>query len=416
MGADPRPDSLENRPRAQPNWSAIIRPDPTAPPNAALGVKAHSKVQAERLTEQRPVEHEYDDAARSVGHSHERHELLAHLRDGLYAAEDDRRDEHHDNDADDPCGNVRIGRDDAGHGGGLHGRAGADSGDGGERGECHSAELRPPGGAPVRTGIARSLIVAPERAFPDVHGAAEHGSVVIAHAVLHGRVHLGVLCGDAEHAGEPASRAPRPGPPSDDGCGHAHDGTGADGGRKRRCEGAEVADVTFAFRVARQRQLDGAGQLALDEPRLEREEQMRPQQERDHGRTPDESVDCFKNFDHSGSPLYPKPAANGLNAAQTHNSEARSRNRPHSTGADQRAPHPEDAVCHRPMLQMLPYGCKMVTMRGDGFCFRARCDSSLAVNGRLRVQPHEPKVRDPATARGARLSRLTPVRSRDQRL
>ena len=44
MGADPRPDSLENRPRAQPNWSAIIRPDPTAPPNAALGVKAHSQM------------------------------------------------------------------------------------------------------------------------------------------------------------------------------------------------------------------------------------------------------------------------------------------------------------------------------------------------------------------------------------
>ena len=44
MGAEPRPDSLENRPRAQPNCSAIMRPEPTAPPNAAFGVKAHSKI------------------------------------------------------------------------------------------------------------------------------------------------------------------------------------------------------------------------------------------------------------------------------------------------------------------------------------------------------------------------------------
>ena len=36
MGAEPRPDSLENRPRAQPNCSAIMRPAPTAPPNGGL--------------------------------------------------------------------------------------------------------------------------------------------------------------------------------------------------------------------------------------------------------------------------------------------------------------------------------------------------------------------------------------------
>ena len=44
MGAEPRPDSLENRPRAQPNCRAIMMPLPTAPPNAAFGVKAHSKM------------------------------------------------------------------------------------------------------------------------------------------------------------------------------------------------------------------------------------------------------------------------------------------------------------------------------------------------------------------------------------
>ena len=44
MGAEPRPDSLENSPRAQPNCKATMMPLPTAPPNAAFGVKAHSKM------------------------------------------------------------------------------------------------------------------------------------------------------------------------------------------------------------------------------------------------------------------------------------------------------------------------------------------------------------------------------------
>ena len=35
MGAVPSPDSLENRPRAQPNCRAITMPEPTAPPKAA---------------------------------------------------------------------------------------------------------------------------------------------------------------------------------------------------------------------------------------------------------------------------------------------------------------------------------------------------------------------------------------------
>ena len=43
-GAVPKPASLENRPRAQPNCSATMMPLPTAPPNAARGVKAHSKI------------------------------------------------------------------------------------------------------------------------------------------------------------------------------------------------------------------------------------------------------------------------------------------------------------------------------------------------------------------------------------
>ena len=37
MGAEPRPDSLENRPRAQPNCSASIRPLPTRAAEGRLG-------------------------------------------------------------------------------------------------------------------------------------------------------------------------------------------------------------------------------------------------------------------------------------------------------------------------------------------------------------------------------------------
>ena len=44
MGAEPRPDSLENRPRAQPNWMAAMTPEPSRPPNAERGSKAAVKM------------------------------------------------------------------------------------------------------------------------------------------------------------------------------------------------------------------------------------------------------------------------------------------------------------------------------------------------------------------------------------
>ena len=40
MGAEPIPDSLENRPRAMPYRAAVIMPEPMRPPAAAPGVKA----------------------------------------------------------------------------------------------------------------------------------------------------------------------------------------------------------------------------------------------------------------------------------------------------------------------------------------------------------------------------------------
>ena len=44
IGAVPKPDSFENRPRAQPYWRATMMPLPTAPPKAAFAVNAHSRI------------------------------------------------------------------------------------------------------------------------------------------------------------------------------------------------------------------------------------------------------------------------------------------------------------------------------------------------------------------------------------
>ena len=44
IGAEPKPDSFENKPRAQPDCKATMMPEPTAPPNAAFDVNAHSKI------------------------------------------------------------------------------------------------------------------------------------------------------------------------------------------------------------------------------------------------------------------------------------------------------------------------------------------------------------------------------------
>ena len=44
IGAEPRPDSLENRPRAIPYRAAIINVLPAKPPPAARVVKADSKI------------------------------------------------------------------------------------------------------------------------------------------------------------------------------------------------------------------------------------------------------------------------------------------------------------------------------------------------------------------------------------
>ena len=44
MGAEPRPDSLEKRPRATPIWMTRRIPEPTKPPVAAVPVNASVKI------------------------------------------------------------------------------------------------------------------------------------------------------------------------------------------------------------------------------------------------------------------------------------------------------------------------------------------------------------------------------------
>ena len=44
IGAVPRPDSLENKPRAIPYCKATEIPEPIAPPKIALSLKAHSTI------------------------------------------------------------------------------------------------------------------------------------------------------------------------------------------------------------------------------------------------------------------------------------------------------------------------------------------------------------------------------------
>ena len=108
---------------------------------------------------------------------------------------------------------------------------------------------------------------------------------------------LGVLRGDAEHAGEPhpqhGARAA-----GQNGRAHAHDVARADGGRQGRASarrtgprrpGASGSFVTDS--------LMAVGILRWMNPRAKRQEQMRSQQQHDHRRPPHEGVDVVDHLD-----------------------------------------------------------------------------------------------------------------------
>ena len=234
--------------------------------------------EADRAAENGRVHQQDHDAPAGVGNCHDGNELLAHVRDGLHAAEDDDAHQHDDGDANRPVGDAgNRGRDDAGHGRRLHRRARADGGDDSERGERDAAELRPPG---TRAVFAR------EGAFPHVHGTAEHVARMVAHAVAHRGVDFHILRGHAEHA-----RDPHPEDGARAACqdcrGNTDDRPRADGRGKRRRKRAEVGDIALALRrAAAPRHAKRLGQLALNEARANGEEDMGAEQERDHRRPP----------------------------------------------------------------------------------------------------------------------------------
>ena len=234
--------------------------------------------EADRAAEGRRVHQQNHDAPAGVGNCHDGNELLAHVRDGLHAAEDDDAHQHDDGDADRPVGDAgNRGRDDAGHGRCLHRRARADGGNDGERGERDAAELRPPR---ARAVFAR------EGAFPHVHGAAEHVARMVAHAIAHRGVDLHILRGHAEHARDPH---PEDGARTacQDSRGNADNRPRADGRGKRRRKRAEVGNVALALRrAATPRHAKRLRQLALDEARANGEEDMGAEQKRNHRRPP----------------------------------------------------------------------------------------------------------------------------------
>ena len=71
MGAEPRPASLEKRPRAMPKRAAIMTDAPMNPPPAACGVKADLPMRAKVWKQDVAVDDEDDEAADDVKDGHE---------------------------------------------------------------------------------------------------------------------------------------------------------------------------------------------------------------------------------------------------------------------------------------------------------------------------------------------------------
>ena len=151
----------------------------------------------------------------------------------------------------------------------------------------------------------RAAVGALERALPGIHGTAKHFPTGILHAVLHGRVDFRVLGCHAEDARDPhpehGTRTAR-----QNGRGNAHDGTRAHRCGKRRGKSAELAHVAFSVFVLGNRKPNGRGKLALNEPRTERQEKMRPEEQADHDRPPYECINLVEYRDniHNRSKVY----------------------------------------------------------------------------------------------------------------
>ena len=215
------------------------------------------------------VDAENDDAAEHVEQRHDRHELFAHGRDALDAAENDDGgdDAEHDADGDARNADGQVGLDDLRDGVDLRAAAGAEGRQHGkqrEQNRHHLAELLPF-----------------QAALKCIHRAAHHAAVCGLHAVLDRDQALRVLGRDAEHTGQPAPQH-RARAAEIDGRAHAYDVARADGGRKRGRQRLKLADVAWGVRVLRHRQPDAGERLFLDKSGAQRHKNMRAAQQNEH--------------------------------------------------------------------------------------------------------------------------------------
>ena len=243
--------------------------------------------QPERLADERPVANEDIGAAQNVRDAHDGHELLADVGDGSQAAHDDEQGATAHDGGDDPGLHAEVRLRNRGDGAGLHSRSDSEDSKACHDGEPDGHELRPP-----RNGAVGTLVAL----LPHVHGAAHHVALAVLHAVLHGRVDLGVLRCHAQDTREPhpqhRTRA------AGEHCrGHADDGTRSQRGGKRGGHGAEVADIALSAVVLRDGKLEGQGQFSLDALGADGGVNVAAQQQDDHRRPPNGGVYAVEHFD-----------------------------------------------------------------------------------------------------------------------
>ena len=248
------------------------------------GVQPEGRTADEFDSRNDPVVMEEDDGepAQHVDDGHERHDERGGLGNALDAAQ------HHDGSQDgqrragDPGIDVEAGLDGLGHRVGLHRAADAEGGQHAKQGKQHRQPLDA------------------QAALDVVHGAAAHLPLVVGDAVLDGQHGLAVLGGHAEEGGDPhpedGARAT-----GDDGRGHAGDVAGTDGGRERRHQRPEVADVALVVLLVvlgrREGLLQRHGQhVDLQEEQAKRQVDGGAAQQDEQGCPPDVAAQPFKEI------------------------------------------------------------------------------------------------------------------------
>lgn len=229
MGAEPRPDSLENRPgHAQTDGHHHRGTGKAAGGRHRLEGAGHDHGQdAGDLGD---VHEDDSQRAQHVEGDHDGHQQGGHAADAAHTADDDGGGQAHEHDTGDAGSDGKAVVEGVSHGIGLHHAADAEGGDGREEGEQ--------GRQPFPAQPARDV----------VHGAAAEGAVLVLHAVFHGQHGFGVFGGHAHEAGHPHPEQGT-GAADVDGRGHTGDIAGAHGGRKGHHQSLEVGDVALGLPV-----------------------------------------------------------------------------------------------------------------------------------------------------------------------